>query len=179
MRRIPRRFYPALPVAASLFILAAEAAAMSPAVLPVTSPVNSPLPFFQRVERVGLLCAVDADGGPAMDVGDDALCGRAAAVLSGLLASGPAVTALAPNDARIADPGTLLVLVHATLRLDGGRRLLALAATLQRSGAAGDAPFFMMPPQALALSGSLDESLLDATLRRLLVPLGGALRANP
>lgn len=167
MRRFLGRFCPAFLIAASLFILAAEAAAMSP------------LPFFQRVERVGLLCAVDAEGGPAMDVGDDALCGRAAAVLSGLLTPGPAVTALAPNDSRIADPGTLLVLVHATLRHEEGRRLLALAATLQRSGAAGDAPFFMMPPQALALSGSLDESLLDGTLRRLLTPLGGTLRANP
>lgn len=175
MRRILGRFRPILPIAASLFILAAEAAAMSPAL----SPALSPLPFFQRVKRVGLLCAVDAEGGPATDVGDDALCGRAAAMLSGLLTSGPAVTALAPNDARIAEPGTLLVLVHATLRHEEGRRLLALAATLQRSGTAGDAPFFMMPPQALALSGSLDESLLDAALHRLLTPLGGALRANP
>ncbi|WP_376967401.1 hypothetical protein ABNQ39_35050 (plasmid) [Azospirillum sp. A26] len=168
MRPLLSRLRLALLIAAGLLTLPMEATAMSP------------LPFFQRIERVGLLCAVDADGGPAMDVvGDDALCGRAAAVLSGLLASGPAVTALVPNDARIAEPGTLLVLVHATLRHEEGRRLLALAATLQRSGTTGDAPFFMMPPQALALSGSLDESLLDAALRRLLTPLGGALRANP
>lgn len=162
-----RRIRPALLLAASLFTLATEAAAMSP------------LPFFQRVERVGLLCAVDAEGGPAADLGDDALCGRAAAVLSGLLASGPAVTALVPNDARIADPGTLLLLVHATLRPDDGKRLLSVAATLQRSGSVGGAPFFMMPPQALALSGKLDESLLEQALRRLLTPLAGALRANP
>ena len=93
-----------------------------------------------------------------------------------------AVGALAPNDARIADPGTLLLLVHATLRPDGkgqGGRLLALAATLQRSGSAGGAPFFMMPPQALALSGSLEESLLDSMLRHLFDPLAKALRANP
>ena len=161
------RIRPVLLLAASLFTLATEAAAMSP------------LPFFQRVERVGLLCAVDAEGGPAADLGDDALCGRAAAVLSGLLASGPAVTALVPNDARIADPGTLLLLVHATLRPDDGKRLLAVAATLQRSGSVGGAPFFMMPPQAVALSGKLDESLLEQALRRLLTPLAGALRANP
>ncbi|WP_247883850.1 hypothetical protein [Azospirillum sp. B21] len=161
------RIRPALLLAASLLLHIPEAAAMSP------------LPFFQRVERVGLLCAVDADGGPVPDLGDEALCGRAAAVLSGLLASGPAVAALSPNDARIADPGTLLLLVHATLRPEGGKRLLALAATLQRSGSAAGAPFFMTPPQALALSGSLDESLLDSTLRRLLDPLAKALRANP
>lgn len=161
------RIRPVLLLAASLFTLATEAAAMSP------------LPFFQRVERVGLLCAVDAEGGPAADLGDDALCGRAAAVLSGLLASGPAVTALVPNDARIADPGTLLLLVHATLRPDDGKRLLSVAATLQRSGSVGGAPFFMMPPQALALSGKLDESLLEQALRRLLIPLAKALRANP
>lgn len=161
------RIRPALLLAASLFTLAMEAAAMSP------------LPFFQRVERVGLLCAVDAEGGPATDLGDDALCGRAAAVLSGLLASGPVVTALAPNDARIADPGTLLLLVHATLRPDNGKRLLSVAATLQRSGSVGGAPFFMMPPQAVALSGKLDESLLGQALRRLLTPLAGALRATP
>ena len=161
------RIRPALLLAASLITLATEAAAMSP------------LPFFQRVERVGLLCAVDAEGGPDADLGDDALCGRAAAVLSGLLASGPAVTVLAPNDARIADPGTLLLLVHATLRPDDGKRLLAVAATLQRSGSVGGAPFFMMPPQAVALSGKLDESLLEQALRRLLTPLSGALRANP
>ncbi|PWC87666.1 hypothetical protein TSO5_23650 [Azospirillum sp. TSO5] len=161
------RIRPVLLLAASLFTLATEAAAMSP------------LPFFQRVERVGLLCAVDAEGGPAADLGDDALCGRAAAVLSGLLASGPAVTALVPNDARIADPGTLLLLVHATLRPDDGKRLLSVAATLQRSGSVGGAPFFMMPPQALALSGKLDESLLESTLLRLLTPLAKALRANP
>ncbi|HYH40110.1 MAG TPA: hypothetical protein VD860_17965 [Azospirillum sp.] len=161
------RIRPALLLAASLLLHIPEAAAMSP------------LPFFQRVERVGLLCAVDADGGPVPDLGDEALCGRAAAVLSGLLASGPAVAALPPNDARIADPGTLLLLVHATLRPEGGNRLLALAATLQRTGSAGGAPFFMTPPQALALSGSLDESLLDSTLRRLLDPLAKALRANP
>lgn len=160
------RIRPALLLAASLLLHIPEAAAMSP------------LPFFQRVERVGLLCAVDGDGGPVPDLGDEALCGRAAAVLSGLLASGPAVAALPPNDARIADPGTLLLLVHATLRPEGGKRLLALAATLQRSGSAGGAPFFMTPPQALALSGSLDESLLDSTLRRLLDPLAKALRAN-
>lgn len=161
------RIRPALLLAASLFLHIPEAAAMSP------------LPFFQRVERVGLLCAVDADGGPVPDLGDEALCGRAAAVLSGLLAFGPAVAALSPNDARIADPGTLLLLVHATLRPEGGNRLLALAATLQRSGSAAGAPFFMTPPQALALSGNLDESLLDSTLRRLLDPLAKALRANP
>lgn len=161
------RIRPALLLAASLFTLATEAAAMSP------------LPFFQRVERVGLLCAVDAEGGPAADLGDDALCARAAAVLSGLLASGPAVTALVPNDARIADPGTLLLLVHATLRPDDGKRLLSVAATLQRSGSVGGAPFFMMPPQAVALSGTLEESLLEQALRRLLTPLAGALRANP
>ena len=172
------RIRPALLLAASLLLHIPETAAMSP------------LPFFQRVERVGLLCAVDADSGPAADpgvsleagLGDEALCGRAAAVLSGLLASGPAVTALAPNDARIADPGTLLLLVHATLRPEDkgqGGRLLSLAATLQRTGSAGGAPFFMMPPQALALSGSLDESLLDSMLRRLLGPLARALGANP
>ncbi len=161
------RIRPALLLAASLITLATKAAAMSP------------LPFFQRVERVGLLCAVDAEGGPAADLGDDALCGRAAAVLSGLLASGLAVTALVPNDARIADPGTLLLLVHATLRPDDGKRLLSVAATLQRSGSVGGAPFFMMPPQAVALSGTLEESLLEQALRRLLTPLAGALRANP
>lgn len=171
------RIRPALLLTASLLLHIPEAAAMSP------------LPFFQRVERVGLLCAVDAEGGSAADpggslgagLGDEELCGRAAAVLSGLLASGPAVTALAPNDARIADPGTLLLLVHATLRPEGkerGGRLLSLAATLQRTGSGG-APFFMMPPQALALSGSLDESLLESMLDRLLGPLARALRANP
>jgi hypothetical protein len=162
---------PALLLAASLLLYVPEAAAMSP------------LPFFQRVERVGLLCAVDAEGGPAADLGadlgDDALCRRAAAVLSGLLASGPAVTALRPNDSRIADPGTLLLLVHATLRPDDGKRLLSLGGSLQRSGSVGGAPFFMMPPQTLALSGKLDESLLESTLRRLLTPLANALRANP
>lgn len=166
MMRMP----PMLLLAASLLLHTSGISAMSP------------LPFFQRVERVGMLCAVDADGGPATDLGDDALCGRAAAVLSGLLAAGPAVTALAPNDARIADPGTLLLLVHATLRPDGkgqGGRLLALAGTLQRSGSADGAPFFMMPPQALALSGGLEESLLDSMLRHLLDPLAKALRANP
>lgn len=169
MRRQIRlgKIRPALLLAASLLLHVPEAAAMSP------------LPFFQRVERVGLLCAVDAEGGPAADLGDDALCGRAAAVLSGLLASGPAVTALRPNDARIADPGTLLLLVHVTLRPDDGKRLFALAATLQRSGSVGGAPFFMMPPQALALSGTLEESLLEQALHRLLTPLAKALRANP
>jgi hypothetical protein len=170
-RQIRLGIRPALLLAASLLLHIPEAAAMSP------------LPFFQRVERVGLLCAVDAEGGPAADIGDDALCGRAAAVLSGLLASGPAITALVPNDARIADPGTLLLLVHATLRPDDGqgdgKRLLSVAATLQRSGSVGGAPFFMMPPQALALSGKLDESLLEQALHRLLTPLAKALRANP
>ena len=161
------RIRPALLLAASLLLHIPETAAMSP------------LPFFQHVERVGLLCAVDADGGSVPDLGDEALCGRAAAVLSGLLASRPTIAALPLNDARIADPGTLLLLVHATLRLEGGKRLLALAATLQRSGSAGGAPFFMMPPQALALTGRLDESLLDSTLRRLLDPLAKALRATP
>ncbi|CAO3441289.1 hypothetical protein [Azospirillum endophyticum] len=167
-----RRSRSALLLAASLLFHLPEAAAMSP------------LPFFQRVERVGLLCAVDADGGPAAnpgtaDLGDDALCGRTAAVLSGLLTSGPAVATLVPNDTRIADPGTLLVLVHATLRHEEGRPLLALAATLQRSGSGSGAPFFITPPQALSLPGSLDENLLDLALRRLLAPLVGALRANP
>lgn len=170
------RIRPALLLAASLLLHVSEAAAMSP------------LPFFQRVERVGLLCAVETEGGPAAaagadagtGLGDDALCGRAAVVLSELLASGPAATALAPNDVRIADPGTLLLLIHATLRPEGkGRdgRLLALAATLQRTGSGGP-PFFMTPPQAVALSGILDESLLDSMLRRLLTPLAKALRAN-
>ncbi|MBY6266428.1 hypothetical protein EI613_31690 (plasmid) [Azospirillum sp. 412522] len=162
------RIRPALLLAASLFALATEVAAMSP------------LPFFQRIERVGLLCAVEADGGAGAVLGDDGLCGRAAAVLSELLASGPAVAAFAPNDVRIADPGTLLVLVHATLRPEGkDGRLLALAATLQRNGSGSGAPFFTTPPQALALSGSLDENLLDSALRRLLAPLARALRANP
>ncbi|AWB08217.1 hypothetical protein A6A40_24125 (plasmid) [Azospirillum humicireducens] len=168
------RIRPALLFAASLLLHTSGISAMSP------------LPFFQRVERVGLLCVVDADGGLSADLGaglgDDALCGRAAAVLSDLLASGPAVTAFAPNDARIADPGTLLLLVHATLRPDDkgqGGRLLALAATLQRTGSVGGAPFFMTPPQALALSGGVEENLLDSMLRRLFHPLAKALGANP
>ncbi|WP_211103422.1 hypothetical protein [Azospirillum sp. TSA2s] len=141
----------------------------------------SPLPFFQRIERVGVLCAVDVIDGKAssVDLDEDVLCGRAVAVLSRKLLSGPTVIGFASNDARIADPGTLLLLVHATLRPDDGKRLLSLAATLQRSGSVGSAPFFMMPPQALALSGKLDESLLESTLRRLLTPLAKALRANP
>lgn len=165
------RIRPALRLAATLLFFglhAPEANAMSP------------LPFFQRVERVGLLCAVDAAGEvPAADLGEGALCGRAAAVLSGLTSSRPAVMALAPNDARIADPATLLVLVHATLRAENGHRLLALAATLQRAGSDASPPFFVTPPQALHIAGSLDEAALDAALGRLLDPLARALRANP
>ncbi|WP_245637093.1 hypothetical protein [Azospirillum thiophilum] len=164
------RIRPALRLAALLFIglHAPEANAMSP------------LPFFQRVERVGLLCAVDVAGGvPAADLGEGELCGRAAAVLSGLTASRPAVMALAPNDARIAAPATLLLLIHATLRAEDGQRLLALAATLQRAGSDASPPFFVTPPQALHIAGSLDEASLDAALGRLLDPLARALRANP
>ncbi|BAI76762.1 hypothetical protein AZL_f00020 (plasmid) [Azospirillum sp. B510] len=164
------RIRPALSLA--ICLLSMEAAALSP------------LPFFQRIERVGLLCAVDADAAlgaspDAADLGEDTLCGRAAALLSEVLVSGPPVTTLAPNDARIADPGTLLVLLHATLRPEGDRRLLALAATLQRAGSAGDAPFFMTPPQALAMSGKLDESSLNSMLERLFSPLARALRSSP
>ncbi|WP_247871832.1 hypothetical protein [Azospirillum sp. TSO35-2] len=111
---------------------------------------------------------------------EEALCRRAVAALSGLVTSGPAVVPFAPNDDRIADPAALLVLLHATLRAEDGRRLLAVAATLHRAGAdAGAPPFFMMPPQALTVTGSLDDAALDAALRRLFGPLAQALHANP
>lgn len=164
----------------------ALAAPLSAAGLATEAAAMSPLPFFQRVARVGLLCAVDpADGGnavatPAAPLSEETLCRRAAAALSGLLASGPAVVPFTANDDRIADPAALLVLLHATLRAEDGRRLLAVAATLHRAGAdAGAPPFFMMPPQALTVAGSLDDAALDAALRRLLGPLAQALHANP
>ena len=139
----------------------------------------SPVPFFQRIEQVGVLCVVEAaDGLPIADLGDAALCGRSVAGLSSLLASQLAVTALPPNDGRITAPGTLLVLVHATLRAENGQRLLALAAVLQRTGSASSAPFFMTPPQALVVAGSLDEAALDAALQRLFGPLARALQVN-
>lgn len=140
----------------------------------------SPVPFFQRVEQVGVLCMMTAaDVVPPAGLGEAALCERAVAGVSSLLAPQRVVTALAPNDLRIAAPGTLLVLVHATLRSGDGCRLLALAATLQRPGSDSAPPFFMTPPQALAVSGSLDEAALDAAFQRLFESLARALRANP
>ncbi|MCM8738679.1 hypothetical protein M5E06_31755 [Azospirillum sp. A1-3] len=139
----------------------------------------SPVPFFQRVEQVGVLCLVEPiDGAATADLGDAALCSHVAARLVSLLGPDLAVATLVPNDPRIAAQNSLLVLVHATLRPACDHRLLALAATLERTGTDSAPPFFVTPPQAVVVEGGLDDTILDAALDRLLEPLARALRAN-
>lgn len=160
----------------------------------------SPVPFFQRVERVGLLCSLDPaspDPGPERAGGLDeaALCERAAAELRALLGSGgPPVAVFGRNDERIADPNTLLVLLHASLRSlspaeggtpDGKGAVLALSAAPHRArtgnGRPGDGapPFFIAPPQAVAVpDGTPDGAALRNALRRLLTGIARPLLTN-
>jgi hypothetical protein len=184
-----------LGVAAGLAVSAPGAAAMTP------------FPFFQQLDRIGLLCAIDAApdiavAGTAMEEG--ALCGLAEAALASLLGpGGPPVTVFGRNDERIADPTTLLVLIHATLRrpqpaeqpagqIGGGGTgsVLALSATLQRSRTdghqtgsrrtdIGDPPFFAAPPQAVvAPDGAPGSEAVREALFRLLSGVARPLLAN-
>ncbi|WP_158284270.1 hypothetical protein [Azospirillum sp. TSO22-1] len=140
----------------------------------------SPVRFFQQVERIGMLCAVDAGPGAAPQAPEAArLCGLAAEELAALLgAGGPPVLALAVNDERLADPGLLAVLLHAHTRAasegepGAGGSVTALAVSLYRSRVGGDAPpFFLAPPEAVvAPAGTTPpEEAMRAALRRLLL----------
>ena len=173
------------PVMAVTMIAAATA--LSP-----ESAAMSPFPFFQRVERVGLLCSVDAGPEQASKhpdaVEEAALCDLAVAELRELIgAGGPAVAAFGRNDERIADPATLLVLLHATLRAstpaEGGSptgTVLALSAGLHRARTdVGAPPFFAAAPQAVVTpAGPPGAVPLRAALRRLLTGIARPLSAN-
>lgn len=139
-----------------------------------TSPpasARSPVPFFRQVERVGVLCTVDAAFDAAAGVPEDEwLCRLAREELAAALApdgtpGGWEVVALSRNDERLADPATLAVLLHANTRgQPAGPALTAFAAALHRSGA-GAPPLFLAPPEAVA---GLSEDQVRAALRRLL-----------
>lgn len=150
----------------------------------------SPFPFFQQVERVGLLCSVAAEPERAGLLEDAALCGLAAATLTDLLGAGaPPVAVLGRNDERIADPAILLVLIHATLRPEtpaeqdgtaGAGTVLALSAALHRARTdVGAPPFFAAAPQAVvAPRGPPDTGATVTALRRLLTGVARSLSAN-
>lgn len=136
----------------------------------------SPVRFFQRVERVGVLCAVVVESAASFRGPEPAwLCGLATEELKALLgADGPAVLTLAVNDERLGDPGLLVVLLHARTRTDpalaDGGAVTALATTLYRGGpGAGAPPFFLAPPEAvLAPRGEMPPDAVRPALRRLL-----------
>lgn len=150
----------------------------------------SPFLFFQQVGRVGLLCSVDADPERAGIVEEAALCGLAESALTALLGSGgPPATVFGRNDERIADPATLLLLIHATLRpqspaergaATGNGTVLALSAALQRVRTdLGAPPFFAAAPQAVvAPGGKPDTQALQDALGRLLAGVARPLLAN-
>ncbi|CAO3439764.1 hypothetical protein [Azospirillum doebereinerae] len=154
----------------------------------------SPVPFFQQVERVGLLCSLDPGPERTGALDEAALCERAATELRALLGGGPSVAVFGRNDERVADPGTLLVLLHAGLRSlspaeggtpDGKGTVLALSAAPHRArtdvGAAdaGAPPFFIAPPQAVVAPGGVpDDTAVRAALRRLLTGIARPLLAN-
>lgn len=167
---------PSLPECAG-FALAMTASAAAAA---------SPVPFFQEVGTVGILCAVAAPPdrpAPAPDEGR--LCGWAAAELAaGMPAGGPPVVALVRNDPRLADPGLLLVTLHAHLVPAGpdAPALLALAAGLHRTRPElGSPPLFTAPPEAVPVPGGTPpEAAVRAALRRLLrTAVAGRLPRNP
>lgn len=141
----------------------------------------SPFPFFREVRQVGVLCALDGSSPqPTTLLDQDGLCAFAAAELAHLIgAGGPPVLQLVRNDERIADPGTLVVLLHGTLRGETDA-LLALSAGLHRAGRdVGEPPFFIAPPQAVVASGTtLPPEALGDALRRLLEGVARALLAN-
>ena len=134
----------------------------------------SPVPFFRQVERVGVLCTVDAAAGAAASAPEEGwLCRLAREELAALLTGEGKpgvreVVALSRNDERIADPATLVVLLHANTRSQpAGPPLTALAAALHRAGA-GPAPLFLAPPEAIAAVDKTPEGEVRPALRRLL-----------
>ncbi|NYZ17549.1 hypothetical protein HL658_33825 [Azospirillum sp. RWY-5-1] len=147
-----------------------ECAGFALAMAASTVAAASPVPFFREVGSVGVLCAVAA---PQDLLDEGRLCGWAAAELAaGMPAGGPAVVALVRNDPRLADPGLLLVTLHAHLVPAGpdGPALLALAAGLHRARTdLGPPPLFTAPPEALPVPGGTPpEAAVRSALRRLL-----------
>lgn len=115
-----------------------------------------------------MLCAAVVDPDAAWAALDGGwLCGLATAELTELLGTdAPPVVMLAVNDERIADPATLVVLLHVHALTDA----VAFAVTLYRNRPdAGAPPFFLAPPEAMAVrSGSLSADEVRERLRRLL-----------
>lgn len=140
---------------------------------PHTALAASSVPFFRQVERIGLFCEATAAAGadvPAAGL----ICRTAAAELSALFAgraSVPPVVELARNDERLADPRTLVVVVHAHAQADEGVRTLALAVVLHRNDPhLGPPPLSLAAPEALIQRApSVTEASLRAPLRRLLL----------
>lgn len=151
-----------------------------------TQPLSalSPVPFFRHVERVGVLCTVDAAPEAVPGAPEEAwLCSLAHAELAALLgaAGRPEVAVLSRNDERIADPATLVVLLHANTRLqDPGGTVTALAASLYRSRTdVGAPPFFLAPPEAVATPpGPVPPDAIRTALHRLLAAVARPLLAN-
>ncbi len=175
-------------------ILAILATAVAATACASGATAMSPFLFFRQVERVGLLCAVDAEPQRAGALAETTLCGLAETALTALLGpDGPPVAVLGRNDERIADPAMLLVLVHAGLQprdAAGHGTVLALSAALQRVRTdVGTPPFFTAVPQAVVApdgvpgAGPLDGPPLDTgavrdALRRLLAGVARPLLAN-
>jgi len=142
----------------------------------------SPVPFFQQVRQVGLLCAVDVAPNWTGSAPDEAtLCGLALAEVRNLIGDGgPPVALLVLNDERLADPDTLVVLLHATLRSASSGSLIALSAGLHRARPEmGAPPFFVAPPQAVIAAGDrLPPEEVRGALRQLLDGVARAIRTN-
>ncbi len=162
----------------------------------------SPVPFFRNVDRVGVLCAISpAPGAEAPELRPEAVCRVAVEELSDLLSPAgatstppaPPVVTLTANDPRLADPGTLGVLLHVHVQSghvqsghrpsgdgesggssrtgasDTGCTLAASVSLYRNRPESGGPPLFPAPPEAVVLrDGVASAEILRLALRRLL-----------
>jgi hypothetical protein len=112
----------------------------------------SPLLTWQQAASVQVLCLV----GPRTRADADKLQEEICETVGELAAKGAPlpVRRIAFGDPAVLEPGTLTLLVHASVQSDGGQRLVALDVRPFRPGGDHNAILFGAAPRAVRIPGS-------------------------
>lgn len=127
--------------------------------------------IWQGVTGIGVLCLVTTEKGVDTGALRDRLCTRVRDIAK---AGSPApVAVIAIGDRSILAPDRVTLLVHASVRADAGRRLMAFSIRPYRNDADDPGLLFGAEPRAIALSPSpngrdgLDDALAQSLAQTL------------
>jgi hypothetical protein len=130
---------------------ACGAAPMTGAAAAATPPL-----IWQQAGAVRILCLVAPPAGGDVHASNEALQEELCDLVRSLAADGApvAVSRVGLGDPAVLEPGTITLLVHASVENDGGERLVALDIRPFRPGGDHNAILFGAAPRAVRIAGS-------------------------